>query len=642
MSKSIQRSTSAVSAQDGRYIFAYCNIRTNQVLYSLQRQLKDAALRQLPDMGANNNPPSIRRDLWKPLWTLVYGKSSQGYSHGLRAFEELKELRILHDYNTPPPADNASWPSREVIEELQDNLDRRGGSKITTVGKLIAREKKKARARVIMDQKANSIADLAAVLMKQDVQYGNTTESHWVMTRRREIKNMVEQADRPMDFIRRLQPTLATIAGSMHSKASGPKVDGRLTNTALEAAQLKVIRAINSIKTSFEFVKRARAHLHAARQAAKRNEDAAKAVPGTVENVESSLATESDQDAAEAVSATTGDGEPSLATESNQDAAEAVSATTGDGKLSLASESDQGAAKAIGRRGKRMKKQKTIFDPLALQPSDEVQGTLTPATAVALRLNTRLPRPDLAAEEVTTDPAAMQWQKVENSIMSAKTLDELQIALLAIKRRGRGAEICEAVAALQSSEVMASVRDASASTSAFRETNALDLAPYIPSPALINIPAKDLPKDALERVHVKRSDVSPNFARGARVQWKDVLDAEFAQAWPEDVRHTPMGITGHEAPDPHAPVLMDTIDYSERVACESEYKLLLKSEALEAEGKLVQAEKLREGIKMVRKNEHGDHELINIKERFGAQQTLDTQAASAEDQPVLQGEQMNA
>lgn len=58
--------------------------------------------------------------------------------------------------------------SKKEIERLQDALDERGGSKKENVYDVIKHKKKKLRVAAILDQRANSVADLAAVLVAQE------------------------------------------------------------------------------------------------------------------------------------------------------------------------------------------------------------------------------------------------------------------------------------------------------------------------------------------------------------------------------------------------------------------------------------------------------------------------------------------
>lgn len=73
--------------------------------------------------------------MWRPLLTATFPSPSQG----LHAFRKLREFRVLHEHNWEHPDPQAR--------------------KLPT---------KKERSHIIMDQKANSIADLAHVLRQQE------------------------------------------------------------------------------------------------------------------------------------------------------------------------------------------------------------------------------------------------------------------------------------------------------------------------------------------------------------------------------------------------------------------------------------------------------------------------------------------
>ncbi|KAF2502297.1 hypothetical protein BU16DRAFT_532666 [Lophium mytilinum] len=116
--------------KQGQHIFFWKEIHTNQVLYSFTRQLDDSLLEQIPFIGKNSKPPTIRPDLWTPLLTVFFPNDKQG----LVAYRMLREFRRLHE---------TSWD--------KNNPE-------------IKRMEKKKRIHWIKDQKANSIADLAKVL----------------------------------------------------------------------------------------------------------------------------------------------------------------------------------------------------------------------------------------------------------------------------------------------------------------------------------------------------------------------------------------------------------------------------------------------------------------------------------------------
>ncbi|KAA8911322.1 transcriptional regulation of mitochondrial recombination-domain-containing protein [Sphaerosporella brunnea] len=117
------------AAQHGRNIFIYNNIQTNQVVYSLTRALNNnEALKQLPFIAKKTKPAALRKDHWAPLATVSFPNSDMG----LKTYHMLREFRKLHE----------------------TKYDQAGTFNM---------EKKKLKY-VLMNQKANSIADLAESL----------------------------------------------------------------------------------------------------------------------------------------------------------------------------------------------------------------------------------------------------------------------------------------------------------------------------------------------------------------------------------------------------------------------------------------------------------------------------------------------
>lgn len=92
-------------------------------------------------------------------------------------FKKLREWRKLHETSWEPPAMLALNHSKKEIERMQDELDQRGGSKLENVYDVIKHKKKKMRVAVVLDQRANSVADLAAVLAAQEALGTQTQKS---------------------------------------------------------------------------------------------------------------------------------------------------------------------------------------------------------------------------------------------------------------------------------------------------------------------------------------------------------------------------------------------------------------------------------------------------------------------------------
>ena len=103
-------------------------------------QNKDS-LDQLPYLGKKSVPPRLRKDLWSPF-AMVYFPSPNA---GLAAYRKLREFRRLHETCCN-------------IEDITEKEGKYAGSLYPT----------KKRGKVIMNQKANSVADLAAVLWQQE------------------------------------------------------------------------------------------------------------------------------------------------------------------------------------------------------------------------------------------------------------------------------------------------------------------------------------------------------------------------------------------------------------------------------------------------------------------------------------------
>lgn len=61
-------------------------------------------------------------------------------------------------------------------------------------------------------------------------------------------------------------------------------------------------------------------------------------------------------------------------------------------------------------------------------------------------------------------------------------------------------------------------------------------------------PSNRIPKRGRLRQQLLRANVPIFSSEGIKVRWADVLDAEFAEQWPERVEHGPLGFTRHTAP----------------------------------------------------------------------------------------------
>ncbi|RDW71272.1 hypothetical protein BP6252_07835 [Coleophoma cylindrospora] len=148
--------------EHGKTIYVYNHLQTNQVVYSLSEAMKNnASLKQIPFNGKKTVPAALRKDHWMPLCKVEFPAlppapvghkrnqkasaqaqaphSSPINTMGLLAFQRLREYKTRHELEWDP----------EVL------------GKDPETGYFLS---KKVRQRKICDQKANAVADLAAVL----------------------------------------------------------------------------------------------------------------------------------------------------------------------------------------------------------------------------------------------------------------------------------------------------------------------------------------------------------------------------------------------------------------------------------------------------------------------------------------------
>ncbi|KAL2074600.1 hypothetical protein VTL71DRAFT_8378 [Oculimacula yallundae] len=122
--------------EHGQQIFVFNHLQKNHVVYSLTRSMNNnAALAQLPFNGKKSVPTALRKDLWHPFAQIRFPPGAG--TIGLSAFQKLREYRKRHELE---------WGNEILLDK--DN-------KVRSL---------KERGKALCDQKANSVADMAAVL----------------------------------------------------------------------------------------------------------------------------------------------------------------------------------------------------------------------------------------------------------------------------------------------------------------------------------------------------------------------------------------------------------------------------------------------------------------------------------------------
>ncbi|ESZ92992.1 hypothetical protein SBOR_6613 [Sclerotinia borealis F-4128] len=141
--------------QHGEQIYVYNHLQTNQVVYSLTKGMDNtASLAQLPYNGKKTRPAALRKDHWHPMALITFPSGAS--NSGLSAFQKLREYRKRHEL---------SWdPHSPLFKRIPSPGE-------TDLQKTRILLPAKQRGRKINDQKANTVADMAAVL--REIRYGS-------------------------------------------------------------------------------------------------------------------------------------------------------------------------------------------------------------------------------------------------------------------------------------------------------------------------------------------------------------------------------------------------------------------------------------------------------------------------------------
>ncbi|RMZ91919.1 hypothetical protein DV736_g855, partial [Chaetothyriales sp. CBS 134916] len=151
----------------GLSIFAYFHVRTHQVVYSLSRVLQASqVLPQLLFHGKKTVPSGLRRDHWRPYFSVHFPSTPAGARAGLVAYQRLREFSARRQLSPDLDALRhteetvAQWFKREDPIDLHVKmLDKK--ERPPKIGRVMGIG---PRARKIMEQKATSVADAAFVL----------------------------------------------------------------------------------------------------------------------------------------------------------------------------------------------------------------------------------------------------------------------------------------------------------------------------------------------------------------------------------------------------------------------------------------------------------------------------------------------
>lgn len=399
---------------------------------------------------------------------------------------------MLHETNWEPPEEMKQPYTEKQIEAMQKKLDDRGGSKKETVFDVIKREKWKMRVKMVMNQKANSIADLAAILLRQEEKGVKTAEQKAEAGRRQRVQDI---------------ETMIHLAGRY---ANGEMADLVNTIKTLEAELLEAQRQAQNKEFNAKIRK---VHWQKALRTKREIEDM------------QLLARKTEWSANAVKIAKTWAESPTAARQAEAD-----------GWQELSKESEQDTADVMERR-------RALDTSLASSETSEAREQLQADLDVAKRRRAKFRFAKNMAEQ------KRNWNEV------------------ALKARFEGLYDGE----FGVSEQPATTRETDASMDAASQTGpqqtqskALeDFRDYLPNfPAeldpvaaaraglLVDGPKskKSYGKDLHNMIKIAKSSVFT--AQGVSVKWANILDAEYAEVWPEAVQHERLGFVRNTAPRP--------------------------------------------------------------------------------------------
>ena len=439
---------------------------------------------------------------------------------------------------------------------MQEKLDGRGGSKKESVYDIIRRKKRKMRVQRVLDQKANSVADLAAVLLGQEKGGEDRAEAQGEergRDRGREVKEMLKLAEEArkggLQWLEAEKEVLRPVL-------EREEVDGEDSTTAMSRTRAKrAMYALKRRKQLMEFSVHAVAEAQPAKAAQlEREARLAEAEQKSLDeaNNASQAARTKAQEAAKAHDVATQAAKDAVAQRPRSEAQRAMG-----GKYSqiIAEVKEEVARK---HRVKDLRGEIKELGEKILRLGEAREGE--EGGVLMARLE--------ACREVNW---TMKWQRktvgagkrAERMGMEAKTAVDDAAKLRAEVRAAQKARWAAGVvdrearmAALLNSEGVRGIEKAAPS---------IDYHALLPSLPRNDDPS-NLPKRGQLRQKLQRLSAPVFATQGVKVKWNNVLDAEFAEAWPADVVHEAMGVSRHTAPRPEAEAVLDAGGVRERGA----------------------------------------------------------------------------
>ncbi|OQO14857.1 hypothetical protein B0A48_00239 [Cryoendolithus antarcticus] len=588
-----------------RNIYAYCNIQTQQVIYSLQPSLHNASVRrQLPDTGANTSFVKLRKDLWHPLWTLAIPESDYADAQGLHTFKKLREWRKLHEVSWEPPADLARPYTKREIEAMEKKLEDRGGSKKENVYDIIRREKRKMRINTVLNQRANSVADLAAVLVEQEAMGLETADQNEAGAAAKldaERGNMLKlAAEADAGGLEKLDTRIAALEDLKAKADRLGEVGTSRTRISKQLHDANIKRM--KMQTSVDAVARAKEML------AQPHLDRLASLKARIKVAEERIqAYEELPDLARLASESAEVGGSQAQLQVRADELKKLLKKKG----TTNTQEVDSELETLCTRQKELRKARRTLETIAKIEKgalNDVQDEIQEIEVLESEIKDANGREagDLLRREAWRtagydsdrgDTLRLQRAELEAVEQEYALMSNASVELAEAKAELKTAEAETAteVTASSGSAASASEEAARPAKPATDEAQIRELLPGFPAP---KSDSPNLPKRGRLRTMIDRQKRPVFSTEGITVKWSNVLDAELAEQWPGNVEHAPMGIVRHTAPPADKAAVLDMATRSARIverATEKKEKGRAGRER-EEKVKLVVLEKVREAM----------------------------------------------
>lgn len=172
--------------------------------------------------GKKTIPPSIRKDVWQPYFSVHFPDATSG----LKAFKRLIEFSRMQQL-TPDPS--RITVTKEFLEEKRpknpDDVEAWEKKNLYTIGYIM---NKRQRAETLMNQHATSVADLAAVLslrateLEQPAQPKETDEEKLASLSKKKRKVLRQTRDLEASVAERKQELLAKTEAFVRKRLNQP------------------------------------------------------------------------------------------------------------------------------------------------------------------------------------------------------------------------------------------------------------------------------------------------------------------------------------------------------------------------------------------------------------------------------------